>query len=64
VPETRNERRRGQGLGTTIKYMHGAAGIGLAKAIKYLQRTKKKRRGQKLGPHTRTDRGTRPGVGL
>jgi hypothetical protein len=35
VPATHNERRRGQrGLGTTIKYLRGAASIGLGATIK------------------------------
>ena len=27
----------GNGLGTTVKYLHGAAGIGLGTTIKYLR---------------------------
>jgi hypothetical protein len=34
-----NERRRGQRPGATIKYLRGAAGIGLGSNIKYLRCT-------------------------
>jgi hypothetical protein len=33
-----NERRRGQRLGTAIKFLRAAAGIGLCTTIKYLRR--------------------------
>jgi hypothetical protein len=33
VPTTHNEQRSGQRLGTTIKYLRGAAGIGLGTTV-------------------------------
>jgi hypothetical protein len=36
----------GIGLGTTIKYLHGAGGIGLGATIKYLRRCR-----HRLGHH-------------
>jgi hypothetical protein len=36
VPAAHNERRRGQRPGTTIKYLRGAAGIGLGTTANYL----------------------------
>jgi hypothetical protein len=37
------------GLGTTAKYLRGAAGIGLGAAIKYLRRTTSATAGSSLG---------------
>ena len=64
----------GNGLGTSTYYLRGAAGIGQGTTIKYLRRTTSGAAGyglsitmntaSKLGPHTQTDRGTCPGVGL
>ena len=45
VPSTSNKRRRGQRPGATIKYLRGAADIGLGTTIKYLSR----RRGHRPG---------------
>ena len=39
VHATHNERRRGNGLYTMIKYMRGAAGNSLGTTIKHLRRT-------------------------
>jgi hypothetical protein len=44
-----NERRHGQRLCTTIKYLRGAAGIGLSTTIKYLRRTTSAAAGSGLG---------------
>ena len=43
-----NERRRGQ-RSVPIKYMRGAAGLGLCTTIKYLRRTRNGAAGNGLG---------------
>ena len=49
VHATHNERRRGKGLSTTIKYMRGTSGIGMGTMIKHLRRTTSGAAGNGLG---------------
>ena len=50
VPATNNKRRRGQRPGATIKYLRGAADIGLGTTIKHLQQTTSGAAGSGLAP--------------
>ena len=49
VHATHNERRRGNGLYTTIKYIRGASGIGIGSTIKHLRRAMSGAAGNSLG---------------
>jgi hypothetical protein len=55
--------RGAAGIGTTIKYLRGAAGIGLGTTIKYLRRSTSGAAGNGLGTTTKYLRGA-AGIGL